>query len=282
MRHLLATVQAALAERYLVKHQVGRGSMAGVFFAWDHNLECDVAIKVLRPEFGPTIIAERFHREIAFLKVLDHPNILSILDSGEAQTLTYFTMPFAHGDTLATRVSRESPLSIDEALRVTREVASAIDHAHSKGIIHRDIKPQNVVFEQDRAMVCDFGVARALVSAGRERLSSSGLIVGTPEYMSPEQASGEWDIGKPADIYALGCMVYTMLAGQPPFTGPTTQAVLARHVAAEVPSLRIIRPEVPRQIEQALERALAKEPADRPRTAQEFLDDMESYHTADA
>ena len=282
MRHLLATVQAALAERYLVKREVGRGSMAGVFFAWDHNLECDVAIKVLRPEFGPTIIGERFHREIAFLKVLDHPNILPILDSGEAQTLTYFTMPFAHGDTLGTRVSRESPLPIDEALRVAKHVASAIDHAHSKGIIHRDIKPENVVFEQDQAMVCDFGVARALVSAGRERLSSSGMIVGTPEYMSPEQASGEWDIGEPADIYALGCVVYTMLAGQPPFTGPTTQAVLARHVAAEVPSLRIVRPEVPTQIEQALARALAKEPALRPRTAREFLDDMESCYTADA
>ena len=254
--------------------------MAAVFFAWDHDRECDVAIKVLRPEFGPTIIGERFHREIAFLKVLDHPNILPIFDSGEAQNLTYFTMPFAHGDTLASRVATDGPLSIEDSMSIIRDIAGAIDHAHSNDIIHRDIKPENVVFEASRAMVCDFGVARALVSAGRERLSSSGLIVGTPEYMSPEQASGEWEIDHAADIYALGCVAYEMLAGEPPFTGPTTQAVLARHVAADVPSLRIVRPEVPRQIEMALGRALAKEPASRPRTAKELLDDMESYRTA--
>jgi serine/threonine-protein kinase len=271
MRHLLATVQAALAERYLVKHEVGRGSMAGVFLAWDHNLECDVAIKVLRPEFGPTIIAERFHREIAFLKVLDHPNILPILDSGEAQDLTYFTMPFAHGDTLASRVSAKGPLSIDDSMSILRDIGGAIDHAHSKDILHRDIKPENVVFEEGRALVCDFGVARALVSAGRERLSSSGLIVGTPEYMSPEQASGEWEIDQAADIYALGCLAYTMLAGEPPFTGPTTQAVLARHVAADIPSLRIVRPETPKLVESAITRALAKEPSQRQKSAAEFV-----------
>jgi serine/threonine protein kinase len=270
MRHLLSTVQSALADRYLVKHEVGRGSMAGVFFAWDHDRECDVAIKVLRPEFGPTIIAERFHREIAFLKVLDHPNILPILDSGEAGNLTYFTMPFAHGDTLASRVAKEGPLPIEDSMSILCDIAGAIDHAHSHDIIHRDIKPENVVFEESRAMVCDFGVARALVSAGRERLSSSGLIVGTPEYMSPEQASGEWEIDQAADIYALGCLAYTMLAGEPPFTGPTTQAVLARQVAADIPSLRIVRPETPKPVEKAITRALTKEPAKRQKSAAEF------------
>jgi serine/threonine-protein kinase len=244
--------------------------MAGVFFAWDHDRGCDVAIKVLRPEFGPTIIAERFHREIAFLKVLDHPNILPILDSGEAENLTYFTMPFAHGDTLASRVAKEGPLPIEESMSIIRDVAGAIDHAHSNDIIHRDIKPENVVFEESCAMVCDFGVARALVSAGRERLSSSGLIVGTPEYMSPEQASGEWEIDQAADIYALGCVAYTMLAGEPPFTGPTTQAVLARQVAADIPSLRIVRPETPELVEKAITRALAKEPTKRQKSAAEF------------
>lgn len=274
MRQLLSTVQSALAHRYLVKRDVGRGSMAGVFLAWDHDRKCDVAIKVLRPEFGPTIIAERFRREIAFVTTLDHPNILPILDFGEADGLTYFTMPFAHGDTLGSRISQEGPLSMAEALSIVRDLAAAIDHAHAKQIIHRDIKPQNVVFEESRAMICDFGIARALASAGRERLSSSGLIVGTPEYMSPEQASGQWDIGQATDIYALGCVTYAMLAGAPPFSGATTQAVLARHVAAKVPSLRIVRPEVSRQIERAVERALAKKPEARPGSATELAEEL--------
>ncbi len=274
MRHLLSAVQSALAHRYTVKSEVGRGSMAGVFAAWDNDREREVAIKVLRPEFGPTIIGERFHREIAFLSILDHPNILPILDSGEAGDLTYFTMPFAQGDTLAARISESGPLTVDEAVSVTQDLAAAIDYAHSKNIIHRDIKPENIVFDNASALICDFGVARALVSAGRERLSSSGLIVGTPEYMSPEQASGEQDIDHKADVYALACVVYTMLLGEPPFTGPTTQAVLAKHVAANVPSLRIVRPEVPEHIERAIESGLAKDPEDRPAHATQFAANM--------
>lgn len=274
MRHLLSTVQSALSDRYLVKHEVGRGSMAVVFFAWDHERQREVAIKVLRPEFSTPIIAERFHREIAFLSTLDHPNILPILDSGESENLTYFTMPFAHGDTLATRISNEGPLPLDEALQITREIASAIDHAHANGIIHRDIKPQNIVFDDSHALICDFGIARALASAGGERLSSSGLIVGTPEYMSPEQAAGKWDIGQAADIYALGCLVYVILAGEAPFGGPTTQAILARHVAAPVPTLSIVRQDVPPAVERAVERALAKSPQDRPATAGEMVREM--------
>ena len=270
MRHLLSTVQSALADRYLVKSEIGRGSMAGVFAAWDHDRKRDVAIKVLRPEFGPTIIGERFHREIAFLSILDHPNILPILDSGEAGDLTYFTMPFAEGDTLAARISDGGPLSVSTTISVTRDLAAAIDYAHSKNIIHRDIKPENVVFHDDSTMICDFGVARALVSAGRERLSSSGLIVGTPEYMSPEQASGEQDIDHAADIYALACVAFTMLAGEPPFTGPTTQSILAKHVAAKIPSLRIVRPEIPEHVERAIESGLAKESTDRPANAAQF------------
>ncbi len=274
MRHLLSTVQATLAQRYLVKSEIGRGSMAGVFAGWDHDREREVAIKVLRPEFGPTIIAERFHREIGFLSILDHPNILPILDSGEVDELVYFTMPFAQGDTLAARISEGGPLAVDEAVSVTQDLAAAIDYAHSKNIIHRDIKPENVVFIDDSALICDFGIARALVSAGRERLSSSGLIVGTPEYMSPEQASGERDIDHTTDIYALGCVAYTMLAGEPPFSGPTTQAILAKHIASKVPSLRVVRPEVPEHVERAIEGALAKESQDRPARAARFAATM--------
>ena len=275
MRHILSTVQEALRPRYLVKSEVGRGSVAVVFTAWDTERERNIAIKVLRPEFGATIVAQRFHREMGYLADLDHPNILSILDSGEANNLTFFTMPYAHGDTLGARIKEgRGQLPIDEAVSITREIAGAIDHAHARNIIHRDIKPDNIVFVRSRAMVCDFGVARALVTAGRERLSSSGLIVGTPEFMSPEQASGEWDLSGAADIYALGCLVYTMLAGEPPFTGPTAQAVMSKHVRASVPAIRVVRPEVPEQMEQVLIRTLAKNPEERPRNARELAAEM--------
>ena len=237
--------------------------MASVFAAWDSDREREVAIKVLRPEFVATIVARRFRREIAYLADLNHPNILEILDSGEADDLIFFTMPLVPGKTLGLRVSEEGPLSIDETVSITEDIAAAIDHAHAHNIIHRDIKPDNIMFSDSRALICDFGVARALVTAGRERLSSSGIIVGTPEYMSPEQASSEWDLTGAADIYALGCVVYWMLAGEPPFTGPTTQAVMAKHVGAEPPSLLVVRPEVPECVAEAVQWALIKEPRDR-------------------
>ncbi|MCZ6917519.1 MAG: serine/threonine-protein kinase [Gemmatimonadetes bacterium] len=274
MRHLLTSVQEALKDRYLVKSEVGRGSVAGVFFAWDHDRACDVAIKVLRPDYRATIIAERFHREIQFLSVLDHPNILPILDSGEQGALLYFTMPFAHGDTLGARITGGGQLPIEETLAITRDIAGAIDHAHSKNIIHRDIKPENVVFEESQALICDFGIARAVVTAGGERLSSSGLIVGTPEYMSPEQAAGQMDVGEATDIYALACLVYTMLAGEPPFTGPTTQAVMARHIAGKPPKLVHVRPEVSENMRKAIEWGMAREPEDRPPSAMEFVGEL--------
>jgi serine/threonine-protein kinase len=248
--------------------------MASVFAAWDSDRECEVAIKVLRPEFVATIVGRRFHREIGYLADLNHPNILPILDSGEADHLIYFTMPLAPGKTLGSRVSQEGPLSIEEAISITQDIAAAIDHAHTRNIIHRDIKPDNIVFSDSRALICDFGVARALVTAGRERLSSSGIIIGTPEYMSPEQASGEWDLSGAADIYALGCVVYMMLAGEPPFTGPTTQAILAKHAAAEPPSLLVVRPEVPQRVAEAVRWALTKEPRDRCASGAELVAKM--------
>ena len=275
MRHLLTSVQEALKERYLVKREIGRGSMAGVFLGWDHDGERDVAIKVLRPDYRATIVADRFHREIEFLAALDHPNILPILDSGEESTLLYFTMPFAHGDTLRARIASTGQLPIDDTLAITRNIAAGIDHAHSHKIIHRDIKPENVVFEDAEALICDFGIARAMVSAGGERLSSSGLIVGTPEYMSPEQAAGQMDIGEATDIYALACLVYTMLAGEPPFSGPTTQAVMARHIAGKVPKLKHVRGEVTKKMQKAIEWGMAREPEDRPPSALDLVQGLQ-------
>jgi serine/threonine-protein kinase len=248
--------------------------MASVFSAWDGDRRCDVAIKVLLPQFVATIVAQRFHREVEFLADLHHPNILEILDSGEANNLTYFTMPLAEGDTLRSRVSSEGRLPLPETISITEDVAGAIDHAHTHNIIHRDIKPDNVVFVDSRALICDFGIARALVSAGKKRLSSSGLIIGTPEYMSPEQASGEWELGSAADIYALGCLVFLMLAGEPPFTGSTAQAVMAKHTGAAVPSIRVVRPQIPENVEHAMQRALAKDPTERPATASELAAEM--------
>ena len=229
---------------------------------------------MLRPEFSATIIGRRFHREIEFLADLHHPNILEILDSGEANNLTYFTMPLAEGDTLGSRVSSEGNLSLPATISITEDVASAIDHAHAHNIIHRDIKPDNVVFVDSRALICDFGVARALVFAGQERLSSSGVIIGTPEYMSPEQANGEWELDAAADIYALGCLVFLMLAGEPPYTGPTAQAVMAKHIGAAVPSIRVVRPQIPEGVEHAVQRSLAKDPTVRPATAGELAAEM--------
>ena len=274
VRHLLPEVCAALQPRYVVKSEIGRGSMASVFAAWDGDRGCDVAIKVLRPEFVATIIGQRFHREIEFLADLHHPNILEILDSGEADNLTYFTMPLAEGDTLGSRVSSEGHLSLPETISITEDVAGAIDHAHTRNIIHRDIKPDNVVFVESRAVICDFGVARALVFAGRERLSSSGIIIGTPEYMSPEQVNGEWELGATADIYALGCLVFLMLVGEPPFTGPTAQAVMAKQIGAAVPSIRVVRPQIPEGVDRAIQRALAKDPTARPATAGKLAAEM--------
>jgi serine/threonine-protein kinase len=196
---------------------------------------------------------------------------LPILDSGEEGTLLYFTMPFAHGDTLRARIASTGQLPLDETLSITQHIAAAIDHAHSQQIVHRDIKPENVVFEDGNALICDFGIARAMMSAGGERLSSSGLIVGTPEYMSPEQAAGQMDIGQPTDIYALACLVYTMLAGEPPFSGPTTQAVMARHIAGKPPKLKHVRSDIPKGMQKAIEWGMAREPEDRPPHATDLV-----------
>jgi serine/threonine-protein kinase len=266
----LEHVSAALAGRFEVERLLGRGGMSFVYAGRDPTSGAQVAIKVLPPEYAVTILAERFHREIAYLAKLHHPNILPLITSGEAEGLLYYAMPFADGGTLEERLERERRLDVQDALRITHLVAQGIDYAHGHNVLHRDIKPGNVIFGNGSVMVSDFGVARALVRSSEERISSSGIVVGTPRYMSPEQAAGKGEIDRRSDIYALACVVYEMLAGEPPFTGSNPQAVFARQIAQAPPSLRVVRPEVPEHLEVALLRALSKSPQDRPATAGEL------------
>jgi serine/threonine-protein kinase len=266
----LETIQDALGDKYQIDTEIGRGAMATVFRGRDTQ-DRDIALKVLRPEFAVTIIGDRFHREIAILTRLGHPNILPLYESGEAKRLVYFTMPFASGGTLRDRIhDSEGPITLEQAARIVTEIAGGLDHAHAAGVIHRDIKPENVVFDSDSAVICDFGIARAVMSAGGDRISTSGLVVGTPAYMSPEQASGLPEIDHRADLYGLACVVYEIFVGEPPFTGRSTQAIMTKQVKEPPPSLRVVRPDLPQQVEAAINTALAKAPADRFGTAAEF------------
>jgi serine/threonine-protein kinase len=259
----LETVKQALADRFEITHSLGKGGMSLVYAGKDLASGRDVAVKVLRPEFAVTILHERFHQEIAILSRLDHPNVLPLLESSESRSFVYYVMPFAHGGSLRTRLEREKRLSVHDSVAILTNVAAGLDYAHAQEVIHRDIKPENVMFDDGRAMICDFGVARAVVAAGGERISTSGLIVGTPTYMSPEQASGERELDHRSDVYSLACVLYEMLAGEPPFTGRTPQAVIARHVAEQPPSVRVVRPDIPQHVEDAILRALEKDPGRR-------------------
>src|SRR5688572_8070469 len=251
-----------LAGRYEVAHELGHGGMAVVYLARDLRHERKVAIKVLRGDGGGAS-AERFLREIRTVAQLHHPHILQLLDSGTAGDHLFYVMPYVEGETVRQRLEREGPFPIDEAVRITREVADALSFAHARGIVHRDIKPENIFLSAGHALVADFGIARAVESAaGATTLTDAGLAVGTPSYMSPEQATAETRIDGRSDQYALGCVLYEMLAGAPPFTGPTSQAIMARHAADPVPPLRTVR-DVPAALESAITRALAKMPADR-------------------
>ena len=220
-------------------------------------------MKVLRPELAAALGAERFLREIEIAARLTHPHILSLHDSGEANGFLYYVMPYLEGESLRDRLNREAQLPVEEAVRIAREVASALSYAHSHDVVHRDIKPENILLSGGEAVVADFGIARALVAAGADKLTDTGLAVGTPGYMSPEQAMAEPRIDGRADTYALGCVLYEMLAGHPPFLGTTAQEILARHTLDPVPPLRTIRPELPAELDRAVSKALAKAPADR-------------------
>ena len=215
---------AAIADRYRVERQVGAGGMATVFLAHDLKHERDVAIKVLHPDLGAALGAERFLAEIKMTAKLQHPHILPLLDSGSADGLLYYVMPYVRGETLRARLTQEGQLPVDEAVRIARETASALEHAHRQGIVHRDIKPENILLQDGVVLVADFGIALAVQTAGGARMTQTGLSLGTPQYMSPEQATGERIVDARSDVYALGAVTYEMLAGEPPFTGPSVQA----------------------------------------------------------
>ena len=267
----LPRLKAILTGRYTIERELGRGGMATVYLARDPKHDRSVALKVLRPELAASLGADRFLREIQVTAHLTHPNILPLLDSGRADEFLYYVTPYVEGESLRSRLERERQLPVDEAVRLAAAVAGALDYAHRHQIIHRDIKPENILLEDGQAVVADFGIARALHAAESAKLTETGVAVGTVAYMSPEQATGEEFDGR-SDIYSLGCVLYEMLAGEPPFTGPTAQVVTARRLAGSVPSLHAVRDSVPRQIEQAIGKALAKLPADRFATAAEFAD----------
>jgi serine/threonine-protein kinase len=267
----------ALAGRYEIVKELGRGGMATVYLARDVKHDRDVAIKVLHQDLGAAIGPERFLREIKVAANLQHPNILPLFDSGEANGRLYYVMPFVEGESLGDRLKREGQLPIEAAVQVTREVADALDHAHKQGIIHRDIKPDNVMLVGKHAIVADFGIARAVEAGQAKSLTQTGMAVGTPLYMSPEQSSGEHVDGR-ADVYSLGCMLYELLSGEPPFTGKTASAIMARHAMEDLPDVRIVRPTVPDELQDAIDQATAKSPADRFATAGDFAEALGEAH----
>jgi eukaryotic-like serine/threonine-protein kinase len=254
---------AALADRYRIKRQLGEGGMATVYLATDLRHERPVAVKVLRPEIAAALGSERFLREIKTTAQLTHPHILPLLDSGGADDTLFYVMPYVDGESLRARLGREKQLPLDDALQIAREVADALSYAHSHGVIHRDIKPENILLEAGHAVVADFGIARAVSEAGGDRLTETGVTLGTPMYMSPEQAAGSKDLDGRSDLYSLACVLYEMLGGKPPFTGPTAESVVHQHLTVEPPSIIGLRPAVPAAVASALQRALAKTPADR-------------------
>lgn len=274
MPNLLERLKAALEDRYTVKREIGRGGMATVFLAEDLKHNRKVAIKVLLPDLAASLGGERFLREIEISAGLNHPHILVLYDSGEADGLLYFVMPYVEGESLRDRLERDQYLTVEEALEVARQVADALEHAHAHGVVHRDIKPANIMLAEGGALVMDFGVAKAVAAVGETKLTRAGLIAGTPDYMSPEQASGQ-EIDARSDLYSLGCVLYEMLGGEPPLTGPTAQAILARRMA-EVPTpLGLLRDTVPRGVDYVTQRLLAKLPIDRYASAAELSGALE-------
>ena len=262
--------QAALAGRYRLKREIGSGGSATVFLAEDVKHRRQVAVKVLHLELAAVLGGERFVREIEIAAGLRHPHILPLHDSGDADGVLYYVMPFVEGESLLDKLRREKQLAIGEAVDITREVADALAYAHARGVVHRDIKPANIMLEAGHAVVTDFGVALLVRTLDSERLTGTGLSLGTAQYMSPEQAAGERQIDGRSDVYSLGCVLYEMLAGDPPFTGSTARAIVARKMVEAVPSLRVVRDKVPEALERVTLKALERTPADRFRTAAQF------------
>ncbi|MDE3151624.1 MAG: serine/threonine-protein kinase [Gemmatimonadota bacterium] len=261
---------AALSDRYVIQREIGAGGMAVVYLAHDRKLDREVALKVLRPELGAVLGAERFLAEIKISARLDHPHILTLIDSGDADGMLYYVLPYVRGETLRDKLKREQQLGIDEAIAITKQVASALDYAHRQGLVHRDIKPENILLQEGEAMLTDFGIALAVKEAGGNRLTQTGLSLGTPQYMSPEQATGDRGIDARSDVYSLASVLYEMLAGEPPVTGASAQAMIAKLMTERPTHVRILRDTVPQGVDDAITKALAKTPADRFGTAEEF------------
>ena len=276
----LDRLTTALADRYRIARELGAGGMATVYLAHDLKHDRDVAIKVLHPDLGAALGGERFLSEIKTTAKLQHPHILPLLDSGEAEGLLFYVMPYVSGETLRDRLSRERQLPVEDALRIAREVADALNAAHALGIIHRDIKPENILLQGGHALVADFGIALAVQTAGGARMTQTGLSLGTPQYMSPEQAMGEKVIDARSDIYALAAVTYEMLVGEAPFTGPSVQAIVARVMTEDPRAISSQRKAVPAGVEAAVLRALEKLPADRFATAAEFAAALSATSTA--
>ncbi|MFN2326608.1 MAG: serine/threonine-protein kinase, partial [Gemmatimonadales bacterium] len=248
----LEHLRASLADRYQILRELGAGGMATVYLAEDGKHHRQVALKVLRPELAAVIGAERFLKEIETTANLQHPHILPLFDSGTVDGTVFYVMPFVEGESLRDRITRERQLPVTEAVRIAREVASALDYAHRKGIVHRDIKPENILLHDDQALVADFGIALAASTTGGSRMTETGMSLGTPHYMSPEQAMGERTLDARTDVYALGCVLYEMLSGEPPFNGPTAQAIVARVMTDKPRPLTESRPTVPAHVEAAV------------------------------
>ncbi len=270
MTEQLERLNAALDGRYVLRRAIGRGASATVYLADDVKHERQVALKVLRPELSAALGTERFLREIKITARLNHPNILPLLDSGEAAGSLFFAMPFVEGESLRRRLNRDGRLPLDEAIQLTREVADALDYAHGRHVVHRDIKPENLLLQAGHAVVTDFGIARAISAAGGDRVTEVGHAIGTPAYMSPEQVTGGDALDARSDVYALGCLCYEMLAGEPPFGGGTVETVIRRHLGAPAPDVAETREGVPDHVARAIRRALEKEPSKRYSSAGEF------------
>jgi serine/threonine protein kinase len=266
----LARLRAALADRYTISRELGRGGMAIVLLAQDQKHHRKVAIKVLKPELAAALGRKRFFREIETAAGLNHPHILPLYDSGAADGFVYYVLPYVEGESLRERLDRERQLALDDALQIAREVADALSYAHGHNILHRDIKPGNILLSAGHALVTDFGIARAITATEGGQLTEVGTLVGTPAYMSPEQIDGSQYMDGRADIYSLGCVLFEMLVGEPPFKGETITAIIAIRLSSSAPSPRVFRPLVPEAVDAAVRKAMAELPADRFATAAQF------------
>jgi serine/threonine-protein kinase len=272
MPEVTAQLKTALADRYVIERELGAGGMATVYLAHDVKHNRKVALKVLKPELAAVIGAERFLKEIEVTANLQHPHILPLHDSGEAGTFLYYVMPYVEGETLRDKMDREKQLSIEDAVETTRSVAAALDYAHRHDVIHRDIKPENILMHDGQPLIADFGIALAVSHAGGERLTETGLSIGTPHYMSPEQAMGDREMDARSDVYSLGAMMYEMLTGDPPYTGSTAQAIVAKVITEKAAPVTAARPTTPPNVAASIDKALQKLPADRFLTAASFAD----------